>query len=101
MRRLPLSFGYVVQDSEVRADGVKELRKIDLFEVTPTPKPANADTRVLAYKSAERDDTAGLPWPLFPPDDVLWARGAEITAQGGQAAGAARRGPRAGREVGA
>jgi HK97 family phage prohead protease len=39
-----LSFGYMVTDSFKRADGIEELREIDLFEVSLTPAPANPDT---------------------------------------------------------
>ena len=46
-----LSFGYLTLDDRVAADGTKELVELDLFEVTLTPTPANADTRVLETKS--------------------------------------------------
>ena len=39
-----------------RPDGVKELVSLDLFEVTLTSVPANADARVLSTKSAERPE---------------------------------------------
>ena len=51
--RMGLSFGYLVQDDHVREDGIRELRRLDLFEITLTPTPANADTRVLSTKSAD------------------------------------------------
>jgi HK97 family phage prohead protease len=54
--RVGLSFGYLVLDARGRADGVKELRTLDLFEITLTPSPANRDTRVLSTKSADYAD---------------------------------------------
>jgi Escherichia/Staphylococcus phage prohead protease len=47
-----LSFGYLVTKSEDRADGIRELQAIDLFEVSIVPHPANADTRFVELKSA-------------------------------------------------
>ena len=43
--RISLSFGYIVTEDRDGADGVKELVEIDLFEMSLTPSPANADTR--------------------------------------------------------
>jgi HK97 family phage prohead protease len=51
-----LSFGYLATDKATRADGVQELHEIDLFEISIVPAPANADTRILSYKSAEATD---------------------------------------------
>jgi len=45
-----LSFGYLVKRDR-RSDGVRELLDLDLFEVSLTPAPINADTRVLSTKS--------------------------------------------------
>jgi HK97 family phage prohead protease len=49
--RIGLSFGYVVVDQH-EAGGITVLDALDVFEITLTPSPANADTRVLATKSA-------------------------------------------------
>ena len=49
--RVGLSFGYLTLDDRDGADGTKELVELDLFEITLTPTPANADTRVLETKS--------------------------------------------------
>ena len=49
--RVGLSFGYLTTDDRVGTDGTKELLELDLFEITLTPTPANADTRVLETKS--------------------------------------------------
>jgi Escherichia/Staphylococcus phage prohead protease len=54
------SFGFLVTDATERGDGVKELREIDLFEISLTPTPANADTRIVSMKSL---DNADLPDP--------------------------------------
>ena len=56
-----LSFGYLATDKATRNDGVQELRELDLFEISLVSAPANADTRILSYKSA---DTAE-PHPTF------------------------------------
>jgi HK97 family phage prohead protease len=47
-----LSFGYLATDKATRDDGVQELRELDLFEISLVAAPANADTRILSYKSA-------------------------------------------------
>jgi phage head maturation protease len=49
--RIGLSFGFLTTDAGRRDDGVKELRAVDLFEITLTGAPANSDTRVLSAKS--------------------------------------------------
>lgn len=46
-----VSFGYL-SESQDGADGTRLLTSIDLFELSLTPSPMNADTRVLAWKSA-------------------------------------------------
>ena len=49
--RIGLSFGYLVTDERVGADGVRELTELDVFEISLTATPANGDTRVLSTKS--------------------------------------------------
>ena len=49
--RVALSFGFVVTDQFKRSDGIRELREIDLFEISVVPDPANQDTRFLSLKS--------------------------------------------------
>jgi HK97 family phage prohead protease len=49
-----LSFGYLRQQERKAADGANELLRLDLFEISLTPAPANADTRVIGKKSANR-----------------------------------------------
>jgi hypothetical protein len=39
-----------------RADGVREIHRLDVFEVTATPTPMNNGTRVLSTKAVEDDD---------------------------------------------
>ena len=56
-----LSFGYLATDKATRDDGVQELRELDLFEISLVPAPANADTRILSYKSADTDDRRAAP----------------------------------------
>jgi hypothetical protein len=40
-------FGFMATDSIKRADGVRELREVDVFEISIVPAPANPDTRFL------------------------------------------------------
>ena len=47
-----LSFGFLVERDRKATDGVRELLSVDLFEVSITPSPANADTRILSTKSS-------------------------------------------------
>ena len=54
--RASLSIGYLVLDKATRADGLVELREIDLLEVSIVSQPANADTVVLSTKHAEGSD---------------------------------------------
>ena len=56
-----LSFGYLATDKATRNDVVQELRELDLFEISLVPAPANADTRILSYKSAATAE----PHPAF------------------------------------
>lgn len=60
--RMSLSFGYLIVEARKAGDDVQELQKLDLFEVSIVPAPANPDTRVLSIKSAEqlRDDADRL-----------------------------------------
>jgi Caudovirus prohead serine protease len=51
--RIGLSFGYLLTDERVGADGIKELLAIDVFEITLTAAPANVDTRVLTTKTLD------------------------------------------------
>jgi hypothetical protein len=46
-----LSFGYMVTDGAEADDGVYELKAVDVFEISITPAPMNADTRMLSMKS--------------------------------------------------
>jgi HK97 family phage prohead protease len=62
---ISLSFGYLVNDASKRADGIQELREIDLFEVSLTPAPANPDTRVLSFKSTDPDELEPEPGPAL------------------------------------
>jgi HK97 family phage prohead protease len=53
---ISLSFGYMVTADREAKDGIRELLGIDLFEITFTPSPANAETRILEMKSASAYD---------------------------------------------
>lgn len=50
---LGFSFGYLVTDSVKRTDGVREIRGLDVFEISATATPMNADTRVVSWKANE------------------------------------------------
>jgi uncharacterized protein len=62
-----LSFGYLATDTFKRSDGIQELRELDLFEISLTPAPANADTRILSFKSTDEAE-AELEAPVFSPE---------------------------------
>jgi hypothetical protein len=46
-----LSFGFLTTASHIDGE-VRVLDEIDLFEISITPAPANADTRILSTKAA-------------------------------------------------
>lgn len=48
---LGFSFGYMVIDAVKRSDGKREIRALDVFEVSATTVPMNAGTRVLSTKA--------------------------------------------------
>lgn len=50
--RVALSFGYLATKVKKRADGVQELKEIDLYEISVTPHPVNPDTKFLSLKSS-------------------------------------------------
>jgi HK97 family phage prohead protease len=52
---LGFSFGFVMNESHVRSDGVREISSVDLYEITATFRPTNDRTRVLSTKSTEPD----------------------------------------------
>jgi HK97 family phage prohead protease len=63
---LGFSFGYLVLDAVKRNDGVREIRALDVFEVSCTATPMNGTTRVLSWKSrdaarARREDPDYVP----------------------------------------
>jgi HK97 family phage prohead protease len=57
--RLGFSFGFVMNDSHMRSDGVREIRSVDLYEITATFRPSNDRTRVLSTKAY--DDLGLVP----------------------------------------
>jgi HK97 family phage prohead protease len=62
-----LSFGYLTTASHMDGE-VKVIDEVDLFEVTITPAPANADTRILSTKAASRSSvSAGFYAAELPP----------------------------------
>ena len=52
---LGFSFGYVIVNSTKRADGIRVLDEIDVYEVSATATPMQGRTRVLSWKSHERE----------------------------------------------
>ena len=51
-----LSFGFLVTSEHERADGIRELHTIDLFEISLTPAPMNPDAKILSWKAASKTD---------------------------------------------
>ena len=50
---LGFSYGYLIIKADKRQGGGLHITELDIFEVTATPIPANTETQVLAFKSAE------------------------------------------------
>jgi HK97 family phage prohead protease len=57
---MSLSFGFMPTKTRKAADGIRELVEVDIFEISITPTPANENTRIISFKSAE-DDKPGAP----------------------------------------
>jgi len=53
---LGFSFGYLTTDEYKRPDGTREIRGLDLFEISIVAAPANQDTRVLSTKALDEYD---------------------------------------------
>jgi uncharacterized protein len=76
------SFGFLMDDARTRSDGVREIRSVDVFEISVTPRPANDGTRVLDLKSIdERPSYEELRrWSeelgVLPRDAAAFDRGA-------------------------
>jgi Escherichia/Staphylococcus phage prohead protease len=51
--RVSLSFGYLTEAEREGPDGVKELTRLDLMEVTLTSVPANPDAKILSTKNVD------------------------------------------------
>jgi HK97 family phage prohead protease len=67
---LGFSFGYLVTDSVKRPNGDREIRGLDIFEISATATPMNRGTRVLDWKSTEQPE----PEPEVPTPEELRAR---------------------------
>lgn len=52
---LGFSFGYLIGDAVKRDDGIREIRELDVYEISACSTPMNASTRVTAWKSADRE----------------------------------------------
>jgi HK97 family phage prohead protease len=50
---LGFSFGYLILDAVKRDDGVREIRALDVYEISATSTPMNGTTRVLSWKSRD------------------------------------------------
>ena len=61
----------MILDSFKRADGARELRKIDIFEVSLTATPMNAGTHVTSWKSTEPEPEPPSPEELRARSDAL------------------------------
>ena len=71
--RIGLSFGYLVNREKRGKDGVNELLDLDIFEVTLTSVPANADARVLTTKAIEDEDAERIRTIAAMTNDELLA----------------------------
>jgi len=78
---LGFSFCFMATRERNRADGIREIAEVDVFEISATPTPMNAGTRVLSTKAA----TAGARHKAemlallaggdaWDPDDALKVR---------------------------
>lgn len=65
------SFGYLAKHLRPNGKG-NDILAVDLFEVSGTIVPMNADSKVLSMKSA----TSLLDWPVVPPDAAIRERAA-------------------------
>jgi HK97 family phage prohead protease len=73
---LGFSFGYLILTATKRAGGGRHITELEVFEITATTVPANADTRVLAYKAIDPElDHVRVEWR----DDMLRRLGAGPT----------------------
>lgn len=81
-----LSFGYLVNQDAKGADGVRELKSIDLFEITITPAPVNPDTRFLDLKALKAMSPTQMATKLrelavaIAGDDPVMATDREVAA---------------------
>jgi HK97 family phage prohead protease len=69
------SYGYLILDADVREDGGRTLKAIDVFEISVTATPANAGTRVVSWKSTDQQPE---PEPEVPSPEDLRARSREL-----------------------
>src|SRR4051812_24124492 len=70
---LGFSFGYLITDAIKRANGDREIRGLDIFEISATATPMNRGTRVLDWKSTEQPEPEPVPTP-----EELRARSREL-----------------------
>lgn len=51
-----MSIGYIAKKAVVNKDGIRELKELQLIEVSPTPFPANEKAQITDVKTEEDDD---------------------------------------------
>lgn len=68
--RISLSFGYLTETEREGPDGVKELTRLDLMEVTLTSVPANPDARVLSAKSVTDSESDSPDFDSMTTDQL-------------------------------
>jgi hypothetical protein len=56
MGTLGFSYGYLITAAKGRQGGGRNITGLDIFEVTATPTPMNADPRVTSYKGTKQAD---------------------------------------------
>ena len=52
---LGFSFGYLIADAVKRDDGIREIRELDVYEISCCSVPMQHSTRVVGWKGADRE----------------------------------------------
>jgi HK97 family phage prohead protease len=68
---LGFSFGYLILQDRNRPDGIREISKLDVSEVSACTTPMQNDTRVLDYKTAVKHATAPGPRRRSPRTSTI------------------------------
>jgi HK97 family phage prohead protease len=77
---LGFSYGFLPLAAKNREGGGKYISELDVFEITATPIPANAQTRVVAWKSAGHEDESEDESKLPVSDDDVQRAASEFVS---------------------